>query len=110
MQQGAMIVFSSVLGLSTLVYGYTVYTQSLWRSQHGQLERLQLQESQQGMMNEHLKQKMAQAAEQVESGLIAPSPERILIIPSAPQRPIKQLPVATHSAASPPPSQLPVGY
>ena len=105
-----MIIFSSVLGLSTIVYGYTVYTQSLWRSQHGQLERLQLQESQQGVMDEHLKQNMAQAAERVDSGLLAPNPDRIVFIPSAPQRPTKPLPVATHSAASAPPSQLPVGY
>jgi hypothetical protein len=109
-QQGAMVIFSSVLGLSTLVYGYTVYTQSLWRSQHGQLERLQLQESQQGMMNEHLKQDMAQAAERVETGLIAPSPDRLVFIPSAPQRPMKPLPTAAHTATSQPPSQLPVGY
>lgn len=109
-QQGAMVIFSSVLGLSAIVYGYTVYTQSLWRSQHGQLERLQLQESQQGMMNEHLKQDMAQAADRAESGLIALSPERIVFIPSAPQRPTKSLPVATHSATLQPLSQLPVGY
>ena len=109
-QQGAMVLFSSVLGLSAIVYGYTVYTQSLWRSQHGQLERLQLQESQQGTMNEHLKQDMAQAAERVESGLIAPSPDRLVFIPSAPQRPAKPQPIASGYATSQPPSQLPAGY
>ena len=81
MQRGAMVLFSSVLGLSTIVYGYTVYTQSQWRTQHGQLERLQLQESQQGVMNEHLKQDMAQAAERVESGLVAPNPRADCVYP-----------------------------
>ncbi len=106
-----MVIFASVLGLSTLVYGHTVYTQSLWRSQYGQLQRLQVQESQQGMMNEHLKQKMAQAAEASTSGLIAPNPDRLLFIPSAPQRPMKPLPVVPHSSRQmTPPSQLPRGY
>ncbi len=107
-QQGAMVLFASMLGLSAIVYGYTVYTQSLWRNQHGQLQRLQLQESQQGIMNERLKQDMAQAAEQPTSGLIAPNPDRLVFIPSAPQRPTKPLPAVPSPRT--PPSQLPLGY
>ena len=97
MQHGALIVFASMLGLSAIVYGYTVYTQSLWRSQYGQLQRLQLQESQQAMMNEHLKQQMAQAAQGSKSGLIAPNPDRMVFIPTAPQRPAKPL-LTPHSS------------
>lgn len=91
-QHRALIVCASMLGLSALVYGYTAYTQSLWRSQYEQLQRLQLQESQQAMMNEHLKQQMAQAAQGSKSGLIAPNPDRMVFIPIAPQRPAKSLP------------------
>jgi hypothetical protein len=109
MQQGAMVLFGSVLGLSALVYGYTVYTQSLWRSQHGQLERLQLQESQQGVMNEHLKQQMAKDADRSNSGLVAPNPDRLVFIPSAPQRPTKSLPTP-HSTPPTRQSKLPLGY
>ena len=109
MQQGAMVLFGSMLGLSALVYGYTVYTQGLWRSQHGQLERLQLQESQQGVMNEHLKQQMAKDADGANSGLVAPNPDRLVFIPSAPQRPTKSLPTP-HSTQPTRQSKLPLGY
>ena len=105
----AMIVFASVLGLSAMVYGCTVYTQSLWRSQHGQLQRLQLQESQQAMMNEHLKQQMAQTAELPKSGLIAPNPDRMVFVPPAPQRPAKPLPTSNSSQPDRS-SQFPRGY
>lgn len=104
-----MIVCASVLGLSAIVYGYTVYTQSLWRSQHGQLERLQLQESQQAMMNEHLKQQMAKTAELPKSGLIAPNPDRMVFVPPAPQRPAKRLPTP-HLSQADRSSQFPRGY
>ena len=109
MQKGASIVFASLFGLSAIVYGYTVYTQDAWRNQHGQLRRLQIQERQQGVMNENLKQQMAQAAEQPESGLVAPSPDRIVVIPSAPQRPTKS--GSTPPSAKPiPKSKLSLGY
>jgi hypothetical protein len=108
-QQGSFAVFCSLLGLSAIVYGYTVYTQDLWRSQHGQLRRLQIQERQQGVMNENLKHLMAQAAEQPNSGLVAPNPERIVTIPSAPPRPAKS--AATPSVVKPiPKSKLSLGY
>jgi hypothetical protein len=104
-----MMIFCGLFGLSAIVYGYTVYTQDAWRNQHGQLRRLQVQERQQGVMNENLKQQMAQAAEQPESGLVAPSPDRIITIPIAPQRPAKS--PATVSTPKPiQKSQLPSGY
>ncbi|AFY96252.1 hypothetical protein [Chamaesiphon minutus] len=109
MQRGALVVFCSVLGLSALGYGYTVYTQDSWKSQHGQLRRLQLQERQQTVMNENLKQEMAKKAEEPASGLVAPNPERIVFIPIAPQRPAKALP--SHYLPQPAPtSKLPRGY
>jgi hypothetical protein len=109
MQRGALAVFCSVLGLSAIGYGYTVYTQDLWKSQHGQLRRLQLQERQQAVMNENLKQDMAKKAEESSSGLIAPNPERIVFIPIAPQRPAKALP-DRYLPHPTPTSKLPQGY
>jgi hypothetical protein len=79
------------------------------QQQHGQLKRLQLQERQQGVMNENLKHQMAQMAEQPASGLVHPSPDLIVTIPSAPQRPAKS-PDADRSAKPMPGSNLPVGY
>jgi hypothetical protein len=109
LQQVSTILFCSIFGLSSIVYGYTVYTQNEWKSKHGQLKRLQKQERQQGVMNENLKQEMAKTAEQPESGLVAPSPDKIVFIPRAPQRPTKSLP--TPQSPQPiPASKLPVGY
>lgn len=109
MQRGALAVFCSVLGLSAIGYGYTAYTQDLWKSQHGQLRRLQLQERQQAVMNENLKQDLAKKAEEPSSGLVAPNPDRIVFIPVAPQRPAKALP--NHYLPQPTPtSKLPRGY
>jgi hypothetical protein len=106
-QRSVMVLFCSIFGLSAIGYGYTVYTQDLWKSQHGQLRRLQNQESQGGAMNENLKQKMAEDAESSASGLVAPSPDRNIFIPIAPQRPAKTRP--TRSAATQL-SQIPRGY
>jgi hypothetical protein len=109
MQRGALAVFCGVFCLSAIGYGYTVYTQDLWKNQHGQLRRLQLQERQQAVMNENLKQEAAKKAEDPSSGLLAPNPERIVFIPSAPQRPAKSLP--THHTPQPmPTSKVPLGY
>ncbi len=108
-QQGSMVLFCSTIGLSSIVYGCTVYTQDTWKDQYGQLKRLQTQERQQGVMNENLKQQMAQAAEQPDSGLIAPNPERMVFIPSAPQRPTKSIPIPQLRQPAPA-SKPPSGY
>jgi cell division protein FtsL len=109
MQRGAMVLFFTIFGLSAVVYGYTVYTQDAWKSQHGQLKRLQKQERQQGVMNENLKQQMAKTAEQPGSGLVLPTPDKIVFIPSAPPRPAKT--IATPQSPQPiSASKLPAGY
>jgi hypothetical protein len=107
-QQGAAIVFCSVLGLSIVVYGYTARTQDTWKAQHKQLKRFQAQEHQQAVMSENLKQDLAQQAEQSTSGLVDPNPNRMVFIPSAPQRPMKVLANPAPPVSSK--SKLPVGY
>jgi uncharacterized protein HemX len=73
-QKISMVLFVSVFGLSSIVYGYTMHTQTTWRSQQDRLRRLQNQERQKAVMNEKLKQQMAQIAEQPGSGLVKPKP------------------------------------
>ena len=109
LQRGATILFGLVFWLSAIGYGYTVYTQDIWKQQHGQLKRLQVQERQQGVMTENLKQQLAIAAEQPQNELLAPNPRQILFVPSEPSRPIKQLP-APSSAKISPKSSPPSGY
>lgn len=108
-QRVAKIAFASIFGLSLIGYGYTVYTQDVWKQQHGQLRRLQVQERQQGVMNENLKQQMAKSAEDPQSELVPPDPTQILFVPSAPPRLTKPLP-APASAQTSPTSQPPSGY
>jgi hypothetical protein len=108
LQRGATIVFGVVFGASALGYGYTVYTQSVWKQQHRQLKQLQTQERQQGMMAENLKHQLAIAAEQPKNNLQPPDPKQIVFIPSAPLRPSKPLP--TPSATTLPKSSPPSGY
>jgi hypothetical protein len=107
-QKGAALVFCSVLGLSVVVYGYTARTQDTWKAQHKQLKRFQAQEHHQAVMAENIKQDLAQKAQQSESGLVDPSPKRMVFIPSAPQRPTKVL--ATPAPPSNAKSKLPLGY
>jgi hypothetical protein len=106
MQKGATILFGIVFGLSSIVYGYTIQTQGAWRSQHGQLKRLQHQERQQTIINENIKQELAKTAADAKSGLVAPKPEQMVFIPSAPQRPIKPLSQSPQTA----PTAIPSGY
>jgi hypothetical protein len=108
-QKGAAIVFSSVLGLSVAVYGYTARTQDTWKAQHKQLKRFQTQEHQQAVMAENIKHDLARQAQQPESGFVDPSPKRMVFIPSAPQRPVKA-PASPAPPASAPKSKLPLGY
>jgi hypothetical protein len=109
-QRGAQILFGGIFGLSLIVYGYTVYTQDLWKQQHGQLTRLQNQERQQGVMNENLKHKLAIDAEQPLNGLENPDPQKIIFITGAPQRPAKSPSAILSSSQPAPASQQPMGY
>jgi uncharacterized protein HemX len=103
LQRGATIVFGLVFGLSAIGYGYTVYTQDVWKQQHRQLKQLQTQERQQGVMTENLNHQQALAAEHPKNNLLPPDPKKIVFVPSAPLRPNKPLP-ATNQMTSVPPS------
>jgi hypothetical protein len=108
MQKSAMVLCGIVFGLSSIVYGYTVQTQGTWRSQHGQWNRLESQGRKQSVITENIKQKLAETAADEKSGLVAPKPEQIVFIPSAPQRPVKSLPPAQSQTM--PAAKISAGY
>jgi hypothetical protein len=109
-QKVSKILFGSVFGLSLVVYGYTMHTQTTWRTQQDQLRRWQNQERQQGLMNETLKQELAKIAESKASGLVAPKPEMAVFIHSAPSRQPKPLPAKAQAPKPLPASKTPSGY
>lgn len=108
-QKVSMILFGSVFGLSSIVYGYTMHTQTTWRTQQGQLRRWQNQEHQQGVMDETLKQELAQTAAAKGSGLVDPKPQMSVFVQGAPLRQLKPLP-AKATPKSIPAARIPSGY
>lgn len=108
-ERGAAALFVSVFGLSIVVYGYTVHTQKLWKQQYGKLNRIDLQERQQVVMDANLKHQMAEAAELDPKKFEAPDPKKVAFIPSIAPRPTKSDPKSPKFKASPTPKR-PLGY
>lgn len=102
LQRGATLMFGVVFGLSAIGYGYTVYTQDVWKQQHRQLKQLQNQERQQGVMTENLNHQLAIAAEHPKNNLLPPDPKKIVFVPSASLRPSKPLPATSQPKSAPP--------
>lgn len=109
-QKVSMLLFIGVFGLSSIVYGYTMHTQTTWRTQQDRLRRWQNQEHQQGVMNENLKQELAKTAEAKGSSLVDPKPQMSVFIHSAPSRQLKPLPAKAQAPKSIPASKIPSGY
>jgi hypothetical protein len=109
-QKVSMIMFCSVFGLSSIVYGYTMHTETTWRTQQEQLRRWENQASQQGVMNENLKQDLAKTAESQASGLVDPKPEMAVFVHGAPPRQPKPLPAKAQASKQIPVSKVPSGY
>ncbi len=81
MEKGVKYLFCGAAGLSLVAYGCVVYTQEQWKIHHRQLLKLQIQESEQAIINARLRNKQAQNAEKSHSGLVAPQPDRTLYVP-----------------------------
>jgi hypothetical protein len=109
-QRISMILFGSVFGLSSIVYAYTMHTQTTWRTQQDQLRRWQNQERQQGVMNENLKQDLAKKAEAKGSGLVAPKPQMAVFVHGAPPRQPKTVATTAQSPRPIPAAKIPSGY
>jgi hypothetical protein len=107
LEAGARYLFLGMAALSFVAYGYMVYTQDQWQSNHRQLQKLRNQESQQAIINARLRNQAAELAEQNSSGTIDPSPSRAVFVPIDSQAPPSQKVVAT-----PPPPEISttVGY
>jgi hypothetical protein len=110
LQRVSLIMFGSIFGLSSIVYGYTMHTQSTWRSQQDQLRRWQNQERHQGVMIENLNQQIAKTAEEKESGLVNPKPHLSVFVNGAAPRPPKPLPSNSPTPTTTPVSKIPLGY
>ena len=109
-QKVSMALLCSVFGLSSIVYGYTMHTETTWRTQQEQLRRWENQERQQGIMTENLKQDLAKTAEAKESGLVDPKPQMAVFVHGAPPRQPKPLPAKVQASKPTPLSKVPSGY
>ncbi|MDJ0619202.1 MAG: hypothetical protein QNJ63_21085 [Calothrix sp. MO_192.B10] len=75
---GAFLLVVAVL----VVYGWTVYSQKLWGQNYRKLQELQRDERQLTKTNEVLKNKMAQEAEKPNAGLLSPTPNTTIFLPT----------------------------
>jgi hypothetical protein len=73
------------LGVVTVVlgiYGWTVYTPLLWSQEYKQLKALQKTERQLIANTEAIKHQLAKEADRPSSGLVNPSPEQNIFLPT----------------------------
>jgi cell division protein FtsL len=110
LEAGARYLFLGMAVMSFVAYGYMVYTQDQWQTNHRQLQKLRNQESQQAIINARLRNQAAELAEKDSSGTIDPSPGRAVFVP------ITDVAVPTNNSASRKPAPTPpeisttVGY
>jgi membrane protease subunit (stomatin/prohibitin family) len=81
LEAGARYLFLGMAMMSFVAYGYMVYTQDQWQTNHRQLQKLRNQESQQAIINARLRNQAAELAEKDNSGTIDPSPGRAVFVP-----------------------------
>ena len=106
LQRGVKILSGGVLGLSLIVYAYTIHTQNSFTQQYSELKELKKHERQRDAMTAILSH---QAAEQPRSDLIEPNTKQPIFMTSAPQRPSKTIPT-TPNPKTAPMSKTPLGY
>jgi hypothetical protein len=107
LEAGARYLFLGMAALSFLAYGYMVYTQDQWQSQHRQLQKLRNQENQQAIINARLRNQAAELAEK-DPTMVDPDPKRAVFLPidNQPAKVTKKNP----TAATPTEISAPVGY
>jgi hypothetical protein len=104
------IVTFLVVAVALVVYGWTVYSQEMWSQEFRRLQNLQRNERQLTTTNAMLKNKMAEEAEKPTTGLVSPTPDRTIFLPSASSTPS---PISTNAKPNSPkvqPTSLPLGY
>lgn len=94
LQRYSSITTFLLVGITLLIYGWTVYSQQLWSQAYHQFQNLQRDERQLTATNEVLKNKMAQEGEQPSTGLVSPSPAGTIFLPTT-SVPVKVQPTTT---------------
>jgi len=104
------IVTFLLVAVALVVYGWTVYSKEMWSQEFRRLQNLQRNERQLTTTNAMLKNKMAEEAEKTTTGLVAPTPDRTIFLPSASNTP--NPPSADTKPNSPKlqPTSSPLGY
>ena len=110
LEAGARYLFLGMAVMSFVAYGYMVYTQDQWQSNHRQLQKLRNQESQQAIINARLRNQAAELAEKDSSGTIDPSPSRAVFIPITDVAVPTKNSTSRKPAPTPPEISTPVGY
>ena len=77
------IVTFLLVAVALVVYGWTVYSQEQWNQDFRRLQNLQRNERQLTTTNAMLKNKMAEEAERPSAGLVSPTPDKTIFLPSA---------------------------
>jgi hypothetical protein len=77
------IVTFLLVGTTLIIYGWTVYSQSVWQQAYRRVQSLQSQERQLITTNATLTSKMAEEAEQPKTGLLLPNPAGIIFLSPA---------------------------
>ncbi|WP_414528070.1 hypothetical protein [Nodularia chucula] len=94
------------------MYGSIVYSQQLWSQGYKNLQNLQLRERQLTTINATLKNKMAEEGEQEDTGLVKPTPDRTIFLPTASPSHNSHViqPVTPANVETPPNTLSPLGY
>lgn len=104
------IVTFLLVAVALVVYGWTVYSQETWNQEFRRLQNLQRNERQLTTTNAMLKNKMAEEAEKPSAGLVSPTPDRMIFLPSA-SEPVNSPPSPTTPLfPKQPPNSAPLGY
>ncbi|MBU7581337.1 MAG: hypothetical protein KAF91_00220 [Nostoc sp. TH1S01] len=99
-----------LVAVALVVYGWTVYSQELWNQEFRRLQNLQRNERQLTTTNAMLKNKMAEEAEQPSAGLVSPTPDKTIFLPSAPDNANSSPSNTTSNSPVQQPTSSPLGY
>lgn len=83
LQRGSSVFSFLTIGSALALYGWTVYTPQVWNQEYKKLANLQRQERYLTVINETLKNNLAQQAEIPETGFVDPQPDQVIFIPPA---------------------------
>ncbi|ALF52515.1 hypothetical protein ACX27_06115 [Nostoc piscinale CENA21] len=99
-----------LVAVALVVYGWTVYSQERWNQEFRRLQNLQRNERQLTTTNAMLKNKMAEEAEKPSAGLVSPTPDKTIFLPSAPDTANSALSNTRPNSPVQQPTSSPLGY